>query len=50
LEASMVARGNGQTVYVLGPEVSTFVLDETMLGRDRGQQHTRSRGLEGYFA
>src|ERR1700749_4131101 len=31
LDAAMVARGGGQTVYVLGPEVSTFVLDESML-------------------
>lgn len=30
-DAGMVARGGGQTVYVLGPEVSTFVLDESML-------------------
>src|SRR5215470_2882405 len=30
-DASLVARGNGQTVYMLGPEVSTFVLDWTTL-------------------
>src|ERR1700761_9328440 len=30
-DAAMVARGDGKTVYVLGPEVSTFVLDESML-------------------
>src|ERR1700761_6792402 len=30
-DAAMVARGHGKTVYVLGPEVSTFVLDESML-------------------
>jgi uncharacterized protein YecT (DUF1311 family) len=30
-DASLVTRGNGQTVYMLGPEVSTFVPEWTLL-------------------
>ena len=29
--AKLIARGNGQSVYRLGPEVSTFILPETVL-------------------